>query len=104
MIALKFGKDMNTLVKLAVPSEDNSPRKKQRSAGKGITKKAGKVNLAKNLVVTTPTVATETDVNEIVVVGYSETKPLVCESDCMKVYKSRNASHSMSKLKKKSFE
>jgi hypothetical protein len=42
MIALKFGKDMNTLVKSAVPSEDNSPRKKQRSAGKGVTKRQGR--------------------------------------------------------------
>ena len=49
--------------------------------------------------VTTPIVATEADVNEIVVVGCSETDPLICKSGCMKVYKSRNALHSMSKPK-----
>ena len=58
-------------------------------------------NLTKYLVVTTPIVATEAYMNEIVVVGCLETNPLVCESGYIKVYKSRNASHSMSKLKEK---
>lgn len=53
--------------------------------------------------VTTPIVATETYVNKIVVVGCSETDPFVCQSGCMKVYRSRNASHSVSKLKEKLF-
>ena len=62
-------------------------------------KVADNVNLANNSVITTPTVATEAYVNEIIIIGCLETNSLVCELGCMKVYKSRNASHNMSKRK-----
>ena len=92
MIALKFGKDTNTLVKSAATSEDDRPRKRQRSVGKMDQHKKKKsievvdnANLARKLVITTPTVATEADVNEIVIIGCSKTDPLICQSGCMKV-------------------
>lgn len=99
---------MNTPVKSAVITEDEHPIKRQKNAGKVDHHRKKKsievvdnVNLARNSVVTTPTVATEADMNEIVIVGCSETDPLVCESGYIKVYESRNTSYSMSKLKEK---
>ena len=85
-IALKFEKDTNIHVKLATTNDDDRLRKRQRSARnmnqhkrKKSIEIADNANLVKKSVVTTPTVATEANVNEILVVGCSETDPLVCQ-------------------------
>ena len=107
-IALKFWKDTNTHVKSAATSDDDRPRKKEinarkvdRHERKKSIEVADNANIARKLMVTTPITATELDVNEILVVGCSESDPPACQSACMKIYRSRNASYNMSKLKKK---
>ena len=104
-IALKFGKDVKGLVKSTIPSQDERPRKRRRNVGNVDQHKKRKsivvvdnVDFETHSVAIAPFVAIETDVNEV---GCSEKDQVICELGSMKVYKSRNASLSVSKAKEK---